>query len=141
MDNPFGIEKLNEKQQRALELLVEGKSLAQVAGAIGISRATLWRWRALPDFARALAEVRSASLEAAAHTLAEASRAAVDTFVELLGSDSDSVRLGAAREVLARCGLDDATSVIKREESGYDYSRLSNEELWTLHEIMEKLRS
>jgi hypothetical protein len=42
------------KQERAIGLLSLGMSAAQVAHSTGIDRATLWRWKQEPEFARAL---------------------------------------------------------------------------------------
>jgi hypothetical protein len=42
------------KQERAIGLLSLGMSAAQVAHSTGIDRATLWRWKQEPEFAKAL---------------------------------------------------------------------------------------
>jgi hypothetical protein len=50
---------LPEKQKRAIELLLAGKTYTHIADALGIDRATLWRWRNKDaDFRRGLEQAR-----------------------------------------------------------------------------------
>ncbi len=46
---------LSQKQRMAIEHLVAGRSITLTAPAIGVSRQTLYNWKADPRFARALA--------------------------------------------------------------------------------------
>lgn len=49
---------MNSKQQKALELILEGKSIKAICNELNISRRTLERWRQLPEFAEVDAEIR-----------------------------------------------------------------------------------
>jgi transposase-like protein len=49
---------LTAQQERALSLLAGGERVAAVAKAVGVDRATLWRWAKLPAFRRQLLELR-----------------------------------------------------------------------------------
>lgn len=54
---------LTPKQDRAVGLLLAGKSGTEAAAEVGVRRETVSRWRKLPAFAAALAEGRAALVE------------------------------------------------------------------------------
>ena len=42
---------MQPKQQRALELILAGHSVTDIAAQVGVRRETVWRWRNDPSFA------------------------------------------------------------------------------------------
>ena len=42
---------MQPKQQRALELILAGHSVTDIASQVGVRRETVWRWRNDPSFA------------------------------------------------------------------------------------------
>ena len=50
---------LEPKRRRALELLLSGAGVTEVAAALSVNRSTVWRWRSTPEFALALAQASS----------------------------------------------------------------------------------
>ena len=42
---------MQPKQQRALELILAGHSVTDIAAQVGVRRETVWRWRQDPSFA------------------------------------------------------------------------------------------
>ena len=52
------IRPLTHMHHRAIALLAQGHSLAQVACLLGVTRSAVWHWSRRPDFAQALAAAR-----------------------------------------------------------------------------------
>ena len=86
--------------------LAGGASWRRAATAVGISPATVGRRLADADFRRRVTERRAELLDAASGHLLATMRLAAVTLRKLLKSDSDAIRLGAAK-----CVLDVAMSV------------------------------
>ena len=86
--------------------LASGASWRRAATAVGISPATVGRRLANDDFRRRVTERRAELLDAASGHLVATMRLAAVTLRKLLKSDSDAVKLGAAK-----CALDLAMSV------------------------------
>jgi hypothetical protein len=94
--------KLSEKQERAIELLIIHGNFVRVAEELNIERSTLWRWRKEPRFATAYREARQAISERTRELLQLAATQAVKRLVELM-NDSDvpaSVQFASARSIL-----------------------------------------
>jgi len=87
-------------QVRAALLLVQGKSAAATARALEINRSTVFAWKADPEFARLLADMRTALVERAWSTLIAARVHAAHTVVKLLDSKDAAVALRAAQSIL-----------------------------------------
>jgi hypothetical protein len=85
----------------ALELAA-GKSLREAAQMAGIAERTARRRMDAPDFRRRVSEIRDRVLGEAIGRLVDAASNAVGTLSELLSSDSETVRLNAARTILGR---------------------------------------
>ena len=80
--------------------LARGLPHAQAAQAAGVSVRTVQRRASEPAFRAAVADARRALVGEATGRLAIAAERAVATLEDLLGSDADSVRLGASRAIL-----------------------------------------
>ena len=98
---------------RLLMLLAAGRNVKEAAGEVGVSEATAFRRLRDAGFVRQLSLARSALWDAALGSLSNASLRAVATLVALLDSESDSVKLAAAK-----CVLDLGTKL--RESCDFD---------------------
>ena len=80
--------------------LASGKTVETAAEAAGLSVRTAFRRLRDPAFAQQVREARAAFVDRAVGKLADASTKAVDTLVQLLDCDTDTVKLGACRAIL-----------------------------------------
>jgi transcriptional regulator with XRE-family HTH domain len=124
----------NPKRQKALELIMEGNTDAEVASALGVDRSTVWRWRKEPHFLAELRGHRAASLETASTRLAGMIEPSIEVLGQLLRDAGvpAAVRVKAATIILDRAGL---VPFSYPPEDDRPVSQLSNEEL------AEKLRA
>lgn len=95
---------LTTKQTRAATLEAMGTSTAEIADAVGVHRATLFRWRQTDQYRALVALTAEDAGRVARRTLEAASMAAVDSLVALLDSTDDRVRLRTALAILDRTG-------------------------------------
>lgn len=107
---PAGATDLAEKPRQAareellLAALASGVSVAEAARRSGMSPRTVHRRLADPAFLRELQEARSRMVDAALGQLTESLTAAATSLRDLLQSDSDTIRLSAARAVFEIAG-------------------------------------
>lgn len=91
-------------RDRALALLLDGRSVPAVAAALECSRTTVWAWTREPDFAAELATRRERARDIAEWRLAEAAVTAVETLTEIMGQTyagpGGRWRIAAAEAVL-----------------------------------------
>jgi hypothetical protein len=80
--------------------LAAGATRAAAAEAAGVSERTVFRRWQDREFRRRVAIARTALVSNAVGQLADAAAEAVQTLRSLLRSESDNVRLGAARSIL-----------------------------------------
>jgi hypothetical protein len=86
---------------RLLQILACGATVAAAAAQAGVSEATAYRRLAEPGFRRRLQALRADMVQRTAGTLTAAANEAVRTLLELLkGAAPPAARLGAARAVL-----------------------------------------
>lgn len=91
-------EPVRETGDVALALhLARGESVAAAAGAAGMSELSAYRRLEDEAFRRRVSELRSEMLDRAVGKLADAATEAAQTLRDLLGADSETGRLGAAR--------------------------------------------
>ena len=81
-------------------LLASGKTVRDAAAETGISESTAFRRLTDPEFGQQLIQARAVLWDGALAQLTNLSGKAVATLGELLDSDSDPVRLQAAKNVL-----------------------------------------
>ena len=65
-----GFRPMQPKQQLALELILAGHSVTDIAAQVGVRRETVWRWRNDPSFASQVS-VRQAQRRQAIHDTAD----------------------------------------------------------------------
>lgn len=92
---------LNQTEERALTLIMEGRKDTEIADELGISRMTIYRWRKYDvQFMKALDERQALMREMAQNGLMELTEAALEAVREALKDKDNRVRLQAARMVL-----------------------------------------
>jgi transposase-like protein len=102
---------LNDKQERALQMIILGEEDIEIAATLGINRKTIYRWRKYDvQFMRALDERQALMREMAQNGLLELTEGALEAVREALKDKDNRVRLQAARLVL------DLLNVKKQEE-------------------------
>ncbi len=80
--------------------LATGATRQEAATRAGLSKTTVYRRLADPAFRRRVSAAWSELIDAAVGRLADATTEACQTLRDLLGADSESVRLAAARGIL-----------------------------------------
>ena len=99
-------EGLNEDQIRAIPLIIEGKTDAQVGEAIGKSRETINRWRNQnKDFIKELKKARDAYLDSQIIALSATARKAITVLENLLDSEDEKIRTRVAIHLLRATAL------------------------------------
>ena len=112
---------LKPKQVECLELLAAGMSVTEAAARLKISRKTASLWKNNND------EFKKEYDRLIRGRFKELSPAAVNTLAELLGSPSETVRLGAAKEILRLAGFS--------EDGGGDVKSMEDKAADKLNEV------
>ena len=118
---------LSAKQERIALELASGRSVPQVAKKHAAGVRTIRRWQSEnATFGERVAELRTELFSQAFGQLAGLSGKAAQTLGELLDSDSESIRLQAARSIFELCPkrLENAP-VIAQGPAGPDYGALA----------------
>jgi hypothetical protein len=110
-------ESLTPNQHKAVLALIEAPTLEAAAAAVGVSTATLKRWRKTEAFTREFRRARRRVLEDSYARLQGATTQAVDTLVAHLDSGTPHLEVKAALGVLDRAqkGLE-AYDLVERLE-------------------------
>jgi hypothetical protein len=117
---------LSPRQESAVRELARGKGMVQAARAVGVSRATLYRWMGEPLFVASMNRWRARTVEMARGQLCAALRDAVDTVAKAI-RDGDTKaalmvlkQMGALSAPLSEC---EDPSIIAREQELNERSR------------------
>lgn len=92
---------LNNKQLKAIPILIASDTIEEAAQTIGIARTTLYSWMEKEEFNDAVKTARRKLLDKAMNKLINTSMKAVSTLESLLNADSEAVRRAAANDILA----------------------------------------
>ena len=97
-------EQRRSRQDRAIEMMVKGDRICDIAAAVGVDRRTVWRWAQQPEFAAEVRGARDSVVTLAGLGLAEAALDAVRVLVAIMNDNDAPVRerRQAADAVLAR---------------------------------------
>jgi transposase-like protein len=126
-------EKLSQKQERALLLLMEGKTITEVAQEVGVNRSTIHRWKSDdPVFMAELNQLRRGVWDASQEKFLGVQLMAIDALSEMLQSDDVNIRMKAINialrsKVLAPNGpttVAAAENAIKERENDENFTRL-----------------
>jgi transposase len=91
---------LNNRQLKAIPLLIGCDTVEDAARKTGVSKGTLYEWMKKDEFNNAVSSARKKLLDKAMNKLMSASMKAVITLEKLLDAESESVRRAAANDVL-----------------------------------------
>ena len=75
---------LTPKQRRMISALLTSRTLGAACESVGVSRQTLTRWLALPEFNRALGEEEALTMRDTARVLMAGKDRAIDTLYRLM---------------------------------------------------------
>jgi hypothetical protein len=95
-------EELSPQQEGAITALLSEPGLTSAAKAVGVGKATLWRWMQQPTFREAYRRARREAVEQARARLQQASGEAVEALREVM-NDPDAPhasRVSAAKAIL-----------------------------------------
>jgi transposase len=95
---------LSPIQQRAVELLVGGKSIASVARMLNVDRATVYRWKRIPEFECAIANASKEVFDAVNHRLLRLAMKAMATLDRVLTEADTKEAVRAAIAILRALG-------------------------------------
>ena len=110
---------MQPKQQRALELILAGHSVTDIASQVGVRRETVWRWRNDPSFASEVS-IRQAQRRQSIHD--ELDAGVIESVRMLRGLVADTnappgARVRAATTLMDRAGLTPAYAVDVRHKN------------------------
>ena len=88
------------KKREAISLILTGKTDAEVAEAIGVSRQTIWKWKQHEDFNHDIVAAGKGILAEHTSMIAKLVDEAIAVMSELLKSEDESIRFKAATTVL-----------------------------------------
>lgn len=91
---------LNNRQIKAIPILIGCHTVEDAARKAGISKNTLYTWMKQEEFSQAISEARRELFDRAMHKLMYVSMKAVITLEKLLDAQSESVRRAASNDVL-----------------------------------------
>ena len=98
------VTELTPRQRRAIEALVEGKTVKQAAKDTGVSRKTLYVWLNQPEFQKELDRLGGIILEEVANRMVALASEAVDTLSNVLKTKDVPIgtQVQAANVILKR---------------------------------------
>ena len=94
-------EKLDERKERAIFLLLEGKTTSEAATELGVARSTVYRWKKNDAlFNKELNRLKRSAWEAGESKLISARTAAIEAAIELLEHEDARIKLKAIDTIL-----------------------------------------
>lgn len=116
---------LSAKQLKAIALISAGSKFTSIAKALGIAEKTLFIWRQLPEFKRALKDYQYQMYQEALGKLRTGAKIAADTLIEITQDkeSSASARVRACEVILSHAKpesteLDELKAINLLVESG-----------------------
>ena len=112
---------MQRRKQRALELILAGHSVTDIASQVGVRRETVWRWRQDPSFASEVS-VRQGQRRQAIHDELDAGVIESVRMLRGLVADTDAppgARVRAATALMDRAGLTPAYAVQVRHSADH----------------------
>ncbi len=105
--NTMQLSSLDEKQTKALELLMEGMKVREVAQELGVSMRTMFRWMDSLDYRAQLEQAQRSAINLGRTKLSANTEKAIDVIVAALDNMNGITRdqVSAATSLLDRVGL------------------------------------
>ena len=122
---------MQPKQQRALELILAGHSVTDIAAQVGVRRETVWRWRNDPSFASEVS-VRQAQRRQSIHDELDAGVIESVRMLRGLVADTDAppgARVRAATALMDRAGLTPAYAVEVRHSADHAQQQVAQPQI------------
>jgi hypothetical protein len=130
---------LPPKQQIAVDLVVLGRTLAEIASAVGVGIRTVWRWRRYNSkFQAAVAQRRREILEAASDKLRSVLSQAIDVLQEELANPENKNRARIAIELVKACSQQ-AFSYSSADQPGASLRDITEEIVYETNGVLMKL--
>jgi len=94
--------KLRPKQNKAIQALLEYRTIDAAADAAGVTPRTIYRWFDIPAFRTVLNKAEGDAIDQATRNLLTLSKAAINVFYEVMSDQNASpgIRLRAADRVM-----------------------------------------
>jgi hypothetical protein len=131
---------MQRRKQRALELILAGHSVTDIASQVGVRRETVWRWRNDPSFASEVT-VRQGQRRQAIHSELDAGVLEAVQMLRGLVADPEApagARVRAATALMDRAGLTPAYAVEVRHRDDQQATEVQDPEVMA-RQILEAL--
>lgn len=98
------VTKLTPRQKKAIEALIEGKSVSVVADTVHVARKTIYVWLGQPEFRDELSRLSNLILEEVSHKMIVLASEAADTLSKVLQTKDVPIgnQIQAANAILKR---------------------------------------
>ena len=96
------VKKLASKQNKAIDSLLQSKTVGAAAESVGVSRGTLYRWLRRPDFQEVLRQKEGQVLDRAARRLILLANKAIDALESVM---DDPVQKGSSQRRYAATAI------------------------------------
>ena len=130
-----------ERRTRAIEMRTAGASNRAIAKELGVGESTVCRWFKEPQTAQKAHEAHIDATENARRILRDSATEAADALRANLKADAASDRTTAAKDILDRVGILKGVRHEVEVSSGPDLSKLGEEDLLVLDEILRKTKT
>jgi hypothetical protein len=94
---------LNDRQLKAISLILSAPTLEKGCGKAQISKQTFYNWLENPDFKAELTRQRNEVIQEGLSNLKTSIKKAVDVLMDCLNSTDKSVKRRAANDLLSHC--------------------------------------
>ena len=132
---------MQRRKQRALELILAGHSVTDIASQVGVRRETVWRWRNDPSYASEVS-VRQGQRRQAIHDVLDAGVIESVRMLRGLVADTDAppgARVRAATALMDRAGLTPAYAVEVRHSADHAQQQATKDPQDMAREILSIL--
>lgn len=131
---------LNERQKRMLAFLLTCKTIKEASKKAGVRLATVFKWMRDPEFKAELERLREEIIGDVVNRLKIHCMQATEVLVDLLGSQSETVRRGAANDIISHTQSFMTLRDIEGRVEALEQSIKDKGEQWSVGEQSNVLR-